>query len=494
MNRARIFVIVIFGSIAIAGCSGGGGGEGGGDGGVEPDGGGGSGGSPIVMGACCTVDRSCVDSSIDECGARGGTFDESQMCEDGICPAPALQDLRQAAEALEILVREDVEVYIEAVSIIGREYWNLNGTDPRYTNELLGRLGATLDADGPFNTRTFLARYRVVQHAARLIRATEAAEGVLTEQQANALSGYAKTMQAYALLLVANHQFSNGVLPLDAVDDPDPSRSFLDYGESLQHIADLLDESATLLTNGGAEFVFSLSAGFDGFTTPGTFRQFNRALSARVRIYQGDKAGSISGIAGSFFNINGSMGTGPRHPYSFETRNPMYHRPDEDLFTVHPDFLADADPGDLRVSQKTRTYVPTPDFFVPVAFEGLVGDRQVWVVQSDQDPFPIIRNEELILIYAEAQIGSDVNESLAAINRVRNAAGLGNYLGATDDASMLNEVMKQRRYSFYGEGHRWVDLRRTGKIGELPSDRVGDIVHTEFPRPDSSTLDSISGL
>jgi hypothetical protein len=146
------------------------------------------------------------------------------------------------------------------------------------------------------------------------------------------------------------------------------------------------------------------------------------------------------------------------------------------------------------MSQKTRAYVPTPDFFVPVSFEGLIGDRQVQVVLTDQTPFSIVRNEELILIYAEAQIGSDVNETLAAINRVRNAAGIGNYLGATDDASMLSEVLKQRRYGLYGEGHRWVDLRRNGRIGEIPIDRVGDVVHAEFPRPDAETLGLISGL
>lgn len=87
-----------------------------------------------------------------------------------------------------------------------------------------------------------------------------------------------------------------------------------------------------------------------------------------------------------------------------------------------------------------------------------------------------------------------VNESLAAINRVRNASGLGNYLRATDDASMLNEVLEQRRYSLFDEGHRWVDMRRTGKIGQIPMERVGDVVHGEFPRPDAATPAQIPWL
>ena len=33
-----------------------------------------------------------------------------------------------------------------------------------------------------------------------------------------------------------------------------------------------------------------------------------------------------------------------------------------------------------------------------------------------------------------------------------------------------------------------------GEAGEIPIDRVGDVVHVEFPRPDAQTLGLISGL
>jgi hypothetical protein len=439
-------------------------------------------------GACCLVDTACVDSDLVECAAMNGTFSEAEACIDVSCTQPNSDDLKSLAEELELLIREDFEFYIQAVSIIGREYWNLNGDDPTFTGELMGKEGDELNPDGSFTKRTFVARYKAVRQAETLINAAMNADDSVTTNQMNGLTGFAKTLQAYSLLLVANQQFSNGILPADAIDDPDPESNFLTFFQSLQNIADLLDGGAVNLTNGGPSFIFGLSGGFAGFNTPATFRQFNRALSARVRLYQGDKPGAISGIAGSFFNINGDQERGPGHAYGFEPRNPMFYEPDKNLFTVHPTFLTDADPGDLRVVNKTRAYVATPDFFVPVVFDGLVGDTQVSTVESFTDSFPIIRNEELILIYAEAQIGSDVNEALAAINRVRNNAGLGNYLGATDDASMLNEVLKQRRYSLFGEGHRWIDLRRTGKIGQIPSDRVGDVVHVEFPRPPLSTL------
>ena len=76
-----------------------------------------------------------------------------------------------------------------------------------------------------------------------------------------------------------------------------------------------------------------------------------------------------------------------------------------------------------------------------------------------------------------------VPKAVNAINKVRAAAGLADYAGAMDDASLENEVLHQRRYSLFGEAHRWIDLRRYNRLGDLPLDRAGDKVHTQFPRP-----------
>jgi len=66
---------------------------------------------------------------------------------------------------------------------------------------------------------------------------------------------------------------------------------------------------------------------------------------------------------------------------------------------------------------------------------------------------------------------------------IRDANGLNAYSGATDTESLINEMLNQRRYSLYAEGHRWVDMRRYGKLNELPIDREGDDVWSEFPIP-----------
>ncbi|MDP4247858.1 MAG: RagB/SusD family nutrient uptake outer membrane protein, partial [Bacteroidota bacterium] len=45
------------------------------------------------------------------------------------------------------------------------------------------------------------------------------------------------------------------------------------------------------------------------------------------------------------------------------------------------------------------------------------------------------------------------------------------------------ELLYERRYSLYYEGHRWIDMRRYGLLGQLPIDRPGDDVWSEFPLP-----------
>ena len=76
---------------------------------------------------------------------------------------------------------------------------------------------------------------------------------------------------------------------------------------------------------------------------------------------------------------------------------------------------------------------------------------------------------------------ADLTDAVTALNKVRNAAGLPNYVGAVTQAALIDEMLKQRRYALYGEGHRWIDIRRYNLLNTLPIDRPGDDVWTEFP-------------
>jgi len=137
-------------------------------------------------------------------------------------------------------------------------------------------------------------------------------------------------------------------------------------------------------------------------------------------------------------------------------------------------------PGDDRINKVSiRT--------TPATQNGLTSNYDVWVYTSNTSSIPIIRNEELILINAEAKINkggaSDLTEARDALNIIRTKHGLANYSGAVTQPALLDEMLNQRRFSLYFEGHRWVDMRRYNRLAQLPIDRPEDDVWTEFPIP-----------
>ncbi len=394
-------------------------------------------------------------------------------------------DVQSLAVGLEAVMRNDLEFHYQTISYIGREYYDLTGTDPRYTGELLK---GPLDNNGFLTTRAYSAWYRVVKAANVLVTAVENSEAGFSDATKRSYYGYANTIKAYALLMVANRQFSNGIR-VD-VADPDNLGPFLGYPEALTAIRNLLNDANSDLTNGGGTFDFPISSGYDGFATPATFATFNRALAARVALYQGNKSDALSLLGNSFFDISGALNVGVAHVFG-ATGNDVLNAQFYVLgqsgqeYMIHNSWIADAEAGDTRVANKSFM-LPTPRMF-----DDLTATHQMALYTSNTDPVYLIRNEELILIYAEANIGTNNAEAVNAINVIRNAAGLANYSGATTDAALELEVLNQRRYSLIGEGHRWVDLRRTGRLNDinfLPLDRMGDNALDAFPTPFSENV------
>jgi starch-binding outer membrane protein, SusD/RagB family len=84
----------------------------------------------------------------------------------------------------------------------------------------------------------------------------------------------------------------------------------------------------------------------------------------------------------------------------------------------------------------------------------------------------LLRLAEVYLIRAEAraQLGIDLAGAQSDLNQVRNRAGLSN-TSATTQSALLTAIAQERKVELFGEGHRWLDLKRTNKadalIGEL---------------------------
>jgi hypothetical protein len=80
----------------------------------------------------------------------------------------------------------------------------------------------------------------------------------------------------------------------------------------------------------------------------------------------------------------------------------------------------------------------------------------------------VLRLAEQYLIRAEARANlNNLTGAQSDLNKIRNRAGLPNTI-ANDVAAILAAVQKERQIELLAEwGHRWFDLKRTGRIDNV---------------------------
>lgn len=366
-------------------------------------------------------------------------------------------------------------IYLDAVGVIGREMYRFSNADPRYVTELLG--SAPIDNTSFYLTNPWGSHYRAVKNCNVLIDAATNST-LITEEERKGYLGFAKTLKAYELLLNLNFTYNNGIR-VD-VSDPFHLGPIVGFDEAIGDIGSLLDEAQSDLS--GATVEFPLTDGFTGFDDAAGFAKFNRGLAARIDVYRQQWSTALTDLGASFFDLNGDFNKGTYEVFTTGTGdqlNTAYFPQNNsgEVRLAHPSYEKDIEPGDNRINKATLRTTPASN-------SGLSSDRDVWVYTSSTAPIPIVRNEELILIYAEANIqNNNLSEGVKALNVIRTKHGLSAYSGAMTKDALIDEMLNQRRYSLFYEGHRWVDMRRYNKLNELPIDRTGDQVWTEMPIP-----------
>ncbi|XXF80906.1 RagB/SusD family nutrient uptake outer membrane protein [Myxococcaceae bacterium GXIMD 01537] len=371
--------------------------------------------------------------------------------------------------------------YVAHLGILGRESYTFDGSDPRFVTEMLA--APLLDPGSPAFGGNFWANpYANIRNAHLLIDALEKVPGV-TDTEKEAIRGFAKTFQALDFLVIINTRDTNGA-PID-VNRPLGELAPIESKDAVfAHIAKLLDEAQAHLQAGGDTFPFPLSTGYKGFDKPATFIKFNRAVKARVDVYRGKYDDALADLALSFID---SSPTGDLSQGVFHTFQPGSGEVANDLISkniyAHPSTVIDADKRangevDLRVSRKVLKTTER-------ASRGLKSDLAFNIYPTNSTPVPIIRNEELILLRAEANIGARQFAAAADdINLIRTRAGGLEPRFDMNEGNILDELLKQKRYSLLLEGgHRWIDARRYGKLSTLPVDLEGHRVHERFPLP-----------
>jgi hypothetical protein len=347
---------------------------------------------------------------------------------------------------------------------------------------------------GAYNPGAFLVdftwniHYRTIRAAQLLVRGIDASN--FSDADKAATRGFARTMQANQYIRLIETRDTIG-LPITTGDGQvAPVRckpAVLDY------IAALLDSAAVDLTAAGAAFPFVLSPGFTlegDFSTPATFRQFNRALAAKVDVYRGFATyaenqqvnaaaldSAIVDLTASFESQNpADFRVGVYHTYSTASGDLPNGNTDLSVVRANPRVLNEAQAGDARLSKIRQD--PSYARAVPPDNPIASSDIQFTHVTQPTTPLPIIIDEELLLLHAEALWGKgDYTGALGLMNLVRRSSGalpdrqaseFNNFTSAADQLNLLRAILYEKRYSLLFEsGSRLVDYRMFGLFTEL---------------------------
>ena len=398
-------------------------------------------------------------------------------CEDLDFPDPnnptsdtaTIQSLITGAEAQ---MRSGFGVWIRDLLVVGREAYYLEPADPRYTGELLH---GPVDPGGFLCYTPWAANYKVMKNCETILNSADADAGA---------KGVAQTLNAYCLMRVLAMTDENGArLNYDGdINNVDIATK----AQVLAEIESLLNDGHTNLGSAGDAFSFTLSSGFDGFNTPGTFKHFNRGLMARVSVLQDKWDQAQTALTSVDAWMNGAdHDAGVYHVFSSGANdgdNQMFEDPSAATLKlmVHPSFLTDAHDGDARLTNNVLVREDT------ITYDGLESYLAPTLYSGSYDPVPMMRAVELQLLQAEVHIGNgDYASAESIMNSLRTAAGVTEYSG-TDASNAVDRVLHEKRYSLFLEGHRLTDMRHYGKTAQLPLDRDGDTVVT-FPIPETET-------
>ena len=394
--------------------------------------------------------------------------------------------------------------FISDVGIFGRESYDYFPTDGRsYSHYVLQN---PLDRAG-FSNGGWATRYVNRRNVFNFLNAVDNS-ALLTAAQKEGARGFAKTMDALELHYIVNQRFNYGAV-IDIRENPRELAPFVSRDSVLNYVIARLEEAKAHLASPGAAFPFQLHTGYAGFTTPTTFLRFNRALTARVEAWRaslglaGCGAGGVTcyqraltALNESFLDRAASLALGPAHVFSNESgdiRNVLNAEVDKDLLahpSIEPDAPRKADGSiDARFAAKIRRFTPARGF-VGGPEQGLDTPLGFQMYPTQTSAAPFLRNEELILLRAEARyFTSDVVGALDDINFIRTTSGglapRGPFVSADD---FITELLLQRRYSLLWEGHRWMDVRRFNRLATLPKDKPTHFRQSQQPIPQAECL------
>jgi len=153
--------------------------------------------------------------------------------------------------------------------------------------------------------------------------------------------------------------------------------------------------------------------------------------------------------------------------------------------SMTPELIAAFEPNDLRKSNWTNTIIRATGTWT------YIYKYKIRLSSTLTEYAMVLRLAEQYLIRAEARAQQqNLAGAKADLNTIRTRAGLPDYNAASKD-ELLNAILNERRIELCGEqGHRWLDLKRSGQIDNVLSVLKPNWQTTDalFPIPESERL------
>jgi len=392
--------------------------------------------------------------------------------------------------------RNDIGNYAQLMSGFSRDVVQMTNGNPQILTMNTGLAPIPAASDGVWDNE-----YRDVGEALDILQTAPQASPAYSAAQLAALVGIVQTMEAVNLMLIAETRDTLGIPIHSAGSVPGPAYCNKDVW---QYIVALLDSAnASLNTAGSIALPVRLPPGFGAVsataapsTAPGAFAAFNRALAGKAGLELAyaiarnsaathptpatpgvpditalTPADSAIG-ASALFNPSALAPPKPG-PFAdplgvywdFSAQSGDQVNPINQFigfFTVLKTFVADVDTlNDLRWKGK---FGPNPyQIELPAYNAAASGDLFVFYPAANS-PIPIVRNEGLVLMRAQLQLGmGNLAGAITLINQVHEGAGgYGSPLSiAGTYTAVRDSLLKEQRIStvFEGSGDRTIALR-----------------------------------
>jgi len=437
----------------------------------------------IVLAATALVAAGCKDNPVAN-PIDAPTIDQLS----GPLTGPALQFIATGALAQD---RASANVFAYAIEagIFARDVYRIDASEPRFVQETLG---GNPDPGSFAGGGAWAGYYTAIRAENALLKALEnVAPNQFTAAQVTATRGFFRTMKALEYWRVIEMHDTVGMAIQN--DDPNVVSDIKCKTTVTAYVASLLDSANTdLIAAGGTTTIpFGLPSGFTNFgrdySVVSNLVLFNRGLKGKVDFYRGldrknptpalfptaiaELTQALGGAApGAVPTANFKKG-----PYYVFVPGGSENTPNtisDSKMGLNPLVADSVQAGDTRAS-KIVPRTPTAGFGIAtsITYVGAVASTA-----NQAAPLGILRDEELVLLRAQAEIeAGQLANAILDINDVRTNYGLA-AVAPVDRTSAINAVLYEKRYSLLFEGpQRLDDLREYGRL------------NATYLRPETST-------